>query len=86
MLIEGLNKQNLEHMKDQLKFMQEMNPDIKYQILDQSTVNTLKDAVKVIKDFRSDIEAIRTKIDLIFGNYVLIGGRFTELEKIKNAK
>lgn len=81
MIIENLNEQNINHLKSELKNMMKENSDMNYQIFDQRTLDNLKETADSYNLLRKEIEKLRLKLINIFGDNVLINGKFVDITK-----
>lgn len=75
--IGNLNKENLDGVKDFVKTMQGHSPEV--------TIKTypMDEKPADVKELAIKIDALSAKIDLIFGDAILINGRFQHLHSKK---
>ena len=75
----NLTQQNANDLEKQLKDMMQENPDLHYRFFEQEGKEPTE-TEKTLAKIQSDLTELKIKIDLIFGNAVLINGRFQELK------
>jgi len=71
---ENLTEENVEELEEKLREMQEKNSDLNFGFFEQKGKIESPSNREVIER----IDKLERKIDLIFGNYVLIEGKFIQ--------
>ena len=77
----NLTEENVDELKEHLERMQETNPELEYRffIQEEEPKKEPPDVRTSLDEIRDDVDALYRKIDLIFGDHVLIQGRFTRI-------
>ena len=75
----NLTEENVEELKEKLNKMKETNPDLKYRFFPQTEETAPYEEKATITVVLEKLETLDRKIDLIFGDHVLVRGRFTNI-------
>lgn len=82
--IQNIMEEQIEGLEEKLKSMQDENPDLSYQIYNQDTEETLKKGKsqnEMLQEISDRIERMENLIKHIFGDAVLINGKFQSLHQ-----
>ena len=77
----NLTPQNAEELKKTLEEQLKDNPDIEYKFYEQDGMQKqIPESIEQqLSSIKKSIDELRTKIDLIFGNSVLIDNKFIDV-------
>lgn len=76
----NLTEENVDILKEQLEKMKTDNPDLEYRFFKQDVPKVSVDMSMILEK----IEALDKKIDRIFGDYVLLDGKFQDLSDLED--
>jgi len=85
MKIENLTEANVNDLSDFLVEMQKVNPSVSwgtFLMSEETTVEVDPSPDAEISALRGEVALLRQKIELIFGNHILMDGIFQDLKLI----
>lgn len=71
----NLTDENVNDLQEQMEEMQKLNPGLQWEFFNQSTKEPTEIEIQLAK-IQTDLLELKMKIDLIFGDAVLMNGQF----------
>jgi hypothetical protein len=78
----NLTQENVEELTSVLEKMKKENKELEYSFHAQRTEQMALDApdmITILKEIKDKVESLERKINLVFGEYVLINGSFRQI-------
>ena len=75
----NLTDENVNDLQKQMEEMQKLNPGLQWEFFNQSVREPTEIEMQLAK-IQTDLNELKVKIDLIFGDSVLINGQFRSIK------
>lgn len=79
MIIENIDQEKIKNLVDLVKKMKNENPEIEYKIFDKECEDRININIK-LNQLQEKIDKLERTINKIFGNHILINGKFQNLD------